>query len=288
MIRFLLSASLGLAFLFLIGCGGSTAPPPPAPAGRVRRAQRTARPRLVEQYWDDYQLLNPLKLPARRGHALRSWLRIRHFRAISRGFAGARAPLSRGRARRSRARASTRNRRLTYDIFRRERELAVESFTYPSELLPVNPFRSMPLAVRANRRRGGQFAILSAKDLERWQDRAAAFSRWTQQAIANMRDGMRRGYTLPRVLVEEMLPLLAALGADTPANVFYQPLKSIPVTVSDSERRASPTRSPPGSGTKYCRLTARFTISCAMSTCRGRGPTSVFRRCRSAMPGMRS
>ena len=52
-----------------------------------------------------------------------------------------------------------------------------------------------------------------------------------------MRDGMRRGYTLPRVLVEEMLPLLAALGADTSANVFYQPLKSIPATVSEAERR---------------------------------------------------
>jgi len=47
---------------------------------------------------------------------------------------------------------------------------------------------------------------------------------------------MRRGYTLPRVLVEEILPILEALGQDTPANVFYQPLAAIPSTAADSER----------------------------------------------------
>ena len=33
---------------------------------------------------------------------------------------------------------------LTYDIFKRQRELDIEGFTYPTELLPVNPFDGMP------------------------------------------------------------------------------------------------------------------------------------------------
>ena len=229
--RFSLSA---LAFLLLIGCGGSTAPAPPAPAGK--QAPRDQLSALVEHYWDDHEALNPLQLPE--GAAVR-------FEAasgydISAQFLADSLALERRYLEAVIAVPGERldpQSRLTYDIFRRERELAVESFTYPAELLPVNPFRSMPLLYAQTGAGGGQFAILSVKDLERWQDRATAFSRWTEQAVSNMRDGMRRGYTLPRVLVEEVLPLLAALGADTPANVFYQPLKSIPVTVSDSERR---------------------------------------------------
>ena len=33
--------------------------------------------------------------------------------------------------------------RLTYDIFRRERSLIIEGFTYPFELMPVNPYDGM-------------------------------------------------------------------------------------------------------------------------------------------------
>ena len=234
MTRFSLSVPPGLAILLLIGCGGSSAPPPPAPAGQ--HAPRELLTAIVERYWDDHQALSPLTLPegaAMRFEAASGYdisaqfladslaLERRYLEAVIAVPAAHLDPES----------------RLTYDIFRREREQAVESFTYPFELLPVNPLRSMPLLFAQTGAGGGQFAILSAKDLERWQDRAAAFSRWTQQAVSNMRDGMRRGYTLPRVLVEEMLPLLAALGADTPANVFYQPLKAIPVTVSDADRR---------------------------------------------------
>jgi len=34
--------------------------------------------------------------------------------------------------------------KLTYEVFRRERELTIEGFTYPSELLPVSAYDSVP------------------------------------------------------------------------------------------------------------------------------------------------
>jgi uncharacterized protein (DUF885 family) len=126
---------------------------------------------------------------------------------------------------------------LTYDLFQRERELAVDSFTYPSELLPVNPFRSVPLDFARTGTGVGSYAILSAKDFHNWQLRVDDYVRWTDQAIANMRSGMRRGYTEPRPLVARMLPLLGALAEDTPANVFYEPLHSIPGTLAEPERK---------------------------------------------------
>ncbi len=39
--------------------------------------------------------------------------------------------------------------RLTYDIFRRRREISIEAFTFPDELLPINPFGGMTQQVAA-------------------------------------------------------------------------------------------------------------------------------------------
>ncbi|MGO8828180.1 MAG: DUF885 domain-containing protein [Steroidobacteraceae bacterium] len=232
MIRFLRSVPVGFAIMALLGCG--SAPPPPihppiAPAPREQLA------RLIEQYWTEYLRLNPQRLPegaARRFDGASGYDISAQFLAdslaLERTCLGEVLELQRPRL--------DADSQLNYDIFKRERELAVESFTYPSELLPVNPFRSMPQLFAQTGAGAGQYAILSAKDYEHWRARMDAYVRWTGQAIANMREGMRRGYALPRVLVEEMLPQLAALGEDSPANVFYQPLSSIPATIADSER----------------------------------------------------
>ena len=51
-----------------------------------------------------------------------------------------------------------------------------------------------------------------------------------------MREGMRRGYTSPQVLMERMLPVLQALGEDTSTNVFYGLLRSLPDTIKEPDR----------------------------------------------------
>jgi len=233
MIRFLHSASLGFVILVLAAC--DAAPAPPASQSVSSIAPREQLLRLVEHYWDEYLLLNPQMLPesadrpydGSRGYDISAQF-LADPLALERRYLGAVLALPRLRL--------DADSRLTYDIFRQERELAVESFTYPAELLPVNPFNSMPLLFAQTGTGEGRYAILSAADYEHWRARTDDYAQWTRQAIANMRDGMRRGYALPRVLVEQMLPTLAALGADTPANVFYQPLRTIPATLADAER----------------------------------------------------
>ncbi len=234
MVRFLhFAVAAGCAALAACGPGSAPPPAPPVPASIAPGDQLT---RLVESYWDEYQRLNPAWLPL--GPAVRydrgqGWYigpqSIADALALERQYLAAVLAVPR-------ARLSVPS-QLTYDIFKRERELAAESFTYPSELVPINPFRSMPLEFAQTGSGQDQYAILSAKDFENWQSRADGYVRWTAEAIANLRDGLRRGYTLPRPLVAQMLPLLARLGADTPGNLFYQSLRSIPATASEPDRR---------------------------------------------------
>ncbi len=124
---------------------------------------------------------------------------------------------------------------LTYAVFRRERELTIESFTYPSELLPVNAYDSVPQRFAVMAAAAESSALVSDRDFGVWQSRALVYERWTQQAILNLREGMRRGYTLPLAVVSRTLPVLAALGEDTPTSVFYAGLHAAPDSGDEAE-----------------------------------------------------
>jgi uncharacterized protein (DUF885 family) len=110
---------------------------------------------------------------------------------------------------------------LTYAIFRRECELAIEGATYPSELLPLNPYDGMPERFALMESAAERLAPSSTREFENWRSRTEGLVRWMNQAVVNLRDGLRRGYTVPRVLVDKALPQLAVLGADTDQNPFY-------------------------------------------------------------------
>jgi uncharacterized protein (DUF885 family) len=221
MIRFL-PLGTALAALALSGCGAAPAPPSGPSAARTA-APGDRLSSLVEQYWVDFLRLNPQDLPE--GPDVRfdpgagadiSAQFLADSLALEKRYLETARALPREQL--------TSAGQLTYDIFVRQRELAVESFTYPSELLPVNPFRSMPLRFARAASLAAPAAAASAEEYERWQAGSEQFVRWTAEAIANMREGMRRGYLIPRVLVAETLPMLAALGADMPTNVFYESL----------------------------------------------------------------
>src|SRR5579871_1600479 len=193
------------ATLLLADCGAPAPPPAPAPA---LPAPRDALARLVEAYWDDSSVhrsdpLEPIDLQSLADARALEQRYLDGVLALPRPAAGTEA--------------------LTYEVFRRERALALAGFTFPAELMPVNPFRSSPLALAT---RASATAAVSAPEVALWEARAQQFAHWTDTAIVQVRDGMRRGYLMPRVLVEDLLPTLALLAADSPDNPFNAGLHS--------------------------------------------------------------
>jgi uncharacterized protein (DUF885 family) len=227
----------GLALAALAACGAAPTPTAPSPGtGAVSEAERLRNS--VEQYWAENAGLTPwyswggseLKFGATPGGniAPRS---LADSLALERRYLAEVSALPRA--------ALDAESALTYDLFRRERLSAIEGYTYPFELLPVNPYDAMPQQFALMAPGAERLALSSAEEFENWRARTESFVRWTQQAIGNMRDGMRRGYTLPRPLVERTLPQLAALGDDTPANVFIQAAQSAGNTSGAERTRLS-------------------------------------------------
>jgi uncharacterized protein (DUF885 family) len=206
----------GIALFALAGCGAPSAPAPapaakaPPPTGQLNR--------IVERYWDERIPIENVISPQLLADSLNIERRyLTELLGVSRDSLDAPS-------------------RLTYDIFRRRREMTIESLTFPNELLPIDPFGGMTQQLAAQASDLAQHPAADVHEYDNWLKRLDDYVAWTQQAIVNMREGMRRGYTSPRSVVERMLPILERLSLDDSANVFYAPLRTLPQDIKDAER----------------------------------------------------
>ncbi|MDP9088445.1 MAG: DUF885 family protein [Pseudomonadota bacterium] len=213
---FNLRVSCGIVLFALSGCGA--APSPPTAAAHKSMPPGEQLSRLVERYWDEHVTPENQISPQLLADSLS--IERRYLAEVD------------GVERESLDAAA----RLTYDIFKRQRELLIEGFTYPSELLPLDPFWGTPQRFAARAERLAQQPRANAADYESWLKSMDEYVRWTQQATLNMREGVRRGYRTSRVLIERMLPILERLGLDQSANVFYAPLRAMSDTIKEPER----------------------------------------------------
>jgi uncharacterized protein (DUF885 family) len=126
---------------------------------------------------------------------------------------------------------------LTYEIFKSAREREIEGFRFPGHLIPVNQFYSVPNSFAQLGSGNGLHPFKTVKDYEDFLKRVNGFVAWTDQAIVNMREGIAKGYTLPKVLIERTLPQLAAQIVEKPEDsLYWGPIASLPASFTAEEQ----------------------------------------------------
>ena len=126
---------------------------------------------------------------------------------------------------------------LSYDVFKSARELDIEGFRFPRHLMPLNQFYSTPNDFAQMGSGKGIHPFKTVKDYDDFLKRLDGFVAWTDQAIANMREGAAKGYTLPRVLAERTLPQLEAHIVATPEeSIYHGPISNLPPTFAAGDR----------------------------------------------------
>lgn len=127
--------------------------------------------------------------------------------------------------------------RVTYDVFRFRVSACVDGYKYPWHLLPVNPaggWHSRFPVMGAGR---GMHPFKTARNYEDFLGRIDGFVVWMDTAVANMREGITRGITQPRVLMERVLPQLdAQIVEDPEKSLFYEPLRAFPASIDAATR----------------------------------------------------
>jgi uncharacterized protein (DUF885 family) len=126
---------------------------------------------------------------------------------------------------------------LSYDIFTLARESELEEFKFPDRLLPVDQFYNVAAFFAQLGSGTNAQPFVTVKDYDDWLKRASNAPAIFDQAIVNMREGVKAGITQPRVLMEKVLPQLEDLTSEDPEkSIFWGPIQKLPKDFSAADR----------------------------------------------------
>ncbi|MCC5880125.1 MAG: DUF885 domain-containing protein [Idiomarina sp.] len=127
--------------------------------------------------------------------------------------------------------------RLSFEIFKRDREMAIAATQYPGHLMPIDQFYN--LAGRYAMLASGQSAqpFASVADYEDWAQRMTQIPGVLDQAIANMEEGIEADIVQPRAIMQKALPQIRAHLVDNlEDSLFYAPIQNFPEAFSEAEQ----------------------------------------------------
>jgi uncharacterized protein (DUF885 family) len=126
---------------------------------------------------------------------------------------------------------------LNYALLAFELDSGLSLEKFPEHLLPLNHFDNVP-GTLANYASGtGSQPLNTVAQYQDYLKRLNQLPAWIDQAIANMREGVRRGIVQPKAITLAMLPQFQQLRSATPeANIFYTPIKNLPAAFSSADQ----------------------------------------------------
>jgi uncharacterized protein (DUF885 family) len=127
--------------------------------------------------------------------------------------------------------------RTNYDILDYELTTALKFERFPENLLPINQMDSMPVTLANYASGQASQPLTNAKQYDAYLSRLSQLPAWIDQAIANMRVGMKTGVVEPKAIMVSALPQFKKLLSDTAENsIFYTPVKNFPAGFSDADK----------------------------------------------------
>ncbi len=126
---------------------------------------------------------------------------------------------------------------LSYDLFRLQREWAIEGAQFPAHLAPINQFRSFANYFVQLGSGKGLHPFETVKDYEDFLSRTDDFVVYIDTAILNMQEGAAAGIVQPRVLMAKVVPQLESQIVDSAEKSgFFAPIENMPADFSDADR----------------------------------------------------
>jgi uncharacterized protein (DUF885 family) len=127
---------------------------------------------------------------------------------------------------------------LNYDVLGFEIGAMLDLERFPEHLLPLDQFDNVPSTLANYASGTGSQPLTNPKQYRAYLSRLNQLPGWIDQAIANMKEGMRTGVVLPKALTAKMLPQFKQLASKTPeASIFYTPIKNMPAQFSSKDKQ---------------------------------------------------
>ncbi|PAP80434.1 hypothetical protein B1759_03320 [Rubrivirga sp. SAORIC476] len=124
--------------------------------------------------------------------------------------------------------------RITAGILRTMLDDVIDADRFGAELMPVTASDGFHVAFT---RLPSQMPMTTVAEVENYLARLRAWPAHVEAQIANMREGLRTGRTLPAVAIQGLPATIAAhVVADPEASVFWAPLAELPSTLPEADR----------------------------------------------------
>jgi uncharacterized protein (DUF885 family) len=128
--------------------------------------------------------------------------------------------------------------RLNYEILEFEINAQLDLERFPEHLLPLNHFDNVPSTLANYASGTGSQPLNTPAQYRAYLSRLDQLPGWIDQAIVNMKEGIRVGVVQPKAIVVKMLPQFQALRAANPeASIFYTPVNNMPASFSDKDKQ---------------------------------------------------
>ncbi|UTY56785.1 DUF885 family protein [Massilia sp. erpn] len=124
-----------------------------------------------------------------------------------------------------------------YDVLDFELKSLLSFAAFPEHLLPLNQMDSMPVTLANYAGGEGSQPLTTVKQYQAYLSRLRQLPAWIDQAIANMREGMRQNVVLPKALVVSTLPQFQKLLSASPEqSIYYTPISKLPASFSAADK----------------------------------------------------
>jgi uncharacterized protein (DUF885 family) len=124
----------------------------------------------------------------------------------------------------------------SYDILDYELRTALRFEPFPEHLLPISQMDSLPVMLANYASGEGAQPLTSVKDYQAYLSRLDQLGPWIDQAIANMREGMKRGVVQPKSVMQSALPQFKQLVAAKPEDsIYFGPAKKMPAAFAQPD-----------------------------------------------------
>jgi uncharacterized protein (DUF885 family) len=126
---------------------------------------------------------------------------------------------------------------LTFDMLAFDVRTRLAFRRFKDHLLPLQQMDSIPLQLATFAGGQAEQPLKTVSQYEAFLHRIDRLPAWSDQAIVNMREGMRIGVVQPRPVVTAVIAQLRALGSDSvDANPFGAPIAHMPSSFPSADR----------------------------------------------------
>lgn len=131
----------------------------------------------------------------------------------------------------------TESEKLSKAILLWECSINLNEFNFNANLTPIDQMWSPNLFMGQLASGAGAQPFNTVEDYKKWLQRVDGYLKWVASAEDNMREGMQKGYVLPKSLIKKVLPQLKGLTTtDLDKHLFYKPIHNLPKDLTAAQK----------------------------------------------------